>query len=300
MDLQHLRYFQAVARERGFTAASRSLGLSQSTVSEAVRRLEEDLGTTLFLRTRSGVLPTEAGLVLLERADAVLGLVERVADEIRDVQSGERGRFVLGCHDRLGSYFLPAFLRDFLREHPQIELELFTGSSADVRQAVIDREVHFGLVVNTAPYPDLVIVEAFRDVVQIFGSGPMPADLGDAVQLLRESVLAVPSRTPFDAIVERMAAQGLAPRQLLATGDLGLARSLAASGTALALLPWRVASDGPGLTALHPDLPSCEDRVHLVWRSDGHRTRAARTVRDAILSSARALPPIPRALAQAA
>ncbi|MEZ4239721.1 MAG: LysR family transcriptional regulator [Myxococcota bacterium] len=299
MDLAHLRHFHAVAREGGFSAAARALGVAQSTLSEAVRRLEEQLGSTLLLRTRTGVVPTDAGQLLLDRADDLFGLVQRVADEIRDVERGDRGRFVIGCHDQLGSYFFPTFLDGFLREHAGIEIELFCASSADVRQAVVDREVHIGLVVNTVSHPDLVIVDAFRDEVRLFGAGPPCTTLAEARRRVGESILAIPGRAPFEGLAEQLLHAGVSPRQVLVTGDLGLARALAASGTALALLPWRVATDRPGLTVVHEDLPHHDDRVDVVWRGDAPRTRAARRVRAAVLDAARGLPPLP-ALARAA
>ncbi|MEQ1564522.1 MAG: LysR family transcriptional regulator [Myxococcota bacterium] len=293
MDLQHLRTFQVVAREGGFTAAARALGLSQSTLSESIRRLEEQLGTQLFLRTRSGVRPTESGQLLLDRSPELFGLVTALTDDLRDLQRGDRGKFVLGCHDQLGSYFLPAFLGDFLREHPQIELDLVCGSSATVRQGVLDRSVQFGLVVNTAPHPDLVIVPAFRDRIQLFGRGPAAPDALAAADRVRGAMVAVPDRAPFAGVLDALVSLGVAPARVVRTGDLGSARALAAAGAALAVLPWRVADNGHGLVAVHPGLPSFDDRIDLVWRADGHRTRAAARVREAVLAAARRLPPVP-------
>jgi DNA-binding transcriptional LysR family regulator len=112
-------------------------------------------------------------------------------------------------------------------------------------------------------------------------------------------VLAVPSRRPFLGVLDQLL-EHLAPRRVLSCGDLGVARSLALSGTALALLPWRVAMDGAGLEPVHPELPWVEDRVHLVWRADGHRTRAASRVREAVLAAARRMPPPPGAITIAA
>src|SRR5262245_58539155 len=117
MDVQPLRFFKVVARERSISRAARVLSVGQSTVSETIKRLEDELGTPLLLRQRNGVLLTEAGALLLERAEAVLDLVERTASEIQDLRTEPRGKLVFACHDSLGSYFLPSFLSSFLPQH---------------------------------------------------------------------------------------------------------------------------------------------------------------------------------------
>lgn len=289
MDMHALRYFQAVARASSITHAARALRVGQSTLSEAMRRLEEDLGTPLFLRGRSGVRLTEAGEVLLERSDAVLGLLDQTRHEIRDLRSEACGKLVLGCHDSLGSYFLPELLRSFLAEHDRIDLEVRNHGSDAIRELVIAREVHVGLVVNPRPHPDLVMVDAFTDVVTPMALA-RASSLDAASRILACSTLVVPSRAPFDALAARMRDSGFRPARTMVTGDLGLARSLAVSGIGPALLPWRVATDGAPLVPLHPDLPCHEDRVMLVWRGDLPRTKAAARLREALVAHARALP----------
>lgn len=291
MDLTQLRYFRAVARQGSITGGAKSLAAGQSTVSEAIRALEDELGSKLFLRTRSGVVCTEAGALLLDRADAVLVSVEQMALELRDLERGDVGRFVLGCHDSLGSYFLPGFLKPFLEENPRIDVDLWNRSSAEVRQAVLDREVHFGLVVNTAPHPDLVITRLFEDSICLFGNSCTSLD--EARELVARSTLVYPNRQPFVELLHRCIGAGLQPARVLACGDLGLAKSLALGGIGPALLPRRVALDGAGgskLVLINSEIPRFDDVIHLVSRSDLPRTRAARRVREALVAYGRSLP----------
>jgi molybdate transport repressor ModE-like protein len=291
MDLTQLRYLRAVARDGSITGAARTLKISQSTLSQSVRQLEEELGTALFLRARDGVRPTEAGALLIDRAEAVLALVDVATSEVRELGSDDRGRFVMGCHDSLGSYFLPEFLAAFLARWPRIELVLFNGSSAEVRDAVVRREVHFGLVVNTVPHPDLVIVDCYHDEIQILGLPPVPASREEAEQRLLAGALIWPTRGPFEDVVRRLAAQNLLPERRISCGDLGLARSLALGGLGPAVLPRRVAEkESPGaLVRLHPDFPCFRDTIHLVWRGDLPRTRAAARVREQLLAHGKLL-----------
>jgi DNA-binding transcriptional LysR family regulator len=268
--------------------------VGQSTLSESVRRLEAELGTPLLLRTSAGSQPTEAGRLLLARADALLDLVDQTTREIQDLHREERGRVVLGCHDSLGSYFLPPFIRELAERYPSIELDIRVHASSDVRDRVVAGEIDLGLVVNPQPHPELVMAPAFGDVVQLFGLRAA-SSLAEVARWLADAVLIVPSRSPFDDVCAAFEALGMVAGRRLPCGDLGVARSLAAAGVGPALLPSRVAASA-GLVPVHPDLPHNDDHVVLLWRADLPRTRAITRVRDALRAHARALPPIDRLL----
>jgi molybdate transport repressor ModE-like protein len=82
-----LRYFRQIARVGSMTAAARELGLTQPSLSSSMRRLEEDLGATLFLRHRSGVTLTEAGAELLRHSDDIVAALERASLAVREFAS---------------------------------------------------------------------------------------------------------------------------------------------------------------------------------------------------------------------
>ena len=286
VDIEALTTFQAIARAGSITGGARTRGTSQSTASTHVAALEEELGTTLFLRTRAGVELTEAGALLLDRADELFTRLDRITADIRDLQSGDVGNFVLGCHDALGGYFLPTFLPGFLRAHPRIQVRLSNRTSAEVRQEVLDRQAQFGLVVNTEPHDDLVIVDAFTDRIALFGRAPLP------LEALRTSaptqMLAYPDRPPFTWLVGKLEALGVHFGRTIPCGDLGLTRAFGDTVDYL-LLPARVAQGHADLVLVDPALPFHDDAIHLVYRADLHRTRAAQKLRTALLEHARSL-----------
>src|SRR5689334_12730954 len=94
VDLAHLRYFQAIAHNGSMTAAARVLKVSQPTLTVAVRNLEERFGTTLLLRSRSGVTLTSTGQELLNHAVEVFALMERAQERIVGLETHDTGSFV--------------------------------------------------------------------------------------------------------------------------------------------------------------------------------------------------------------
>lgn len=297
MDLTSLRYFRAIAREGSITAASRQLGVSQPTLSVAVRNLETELSTRLLTRTRAGVELTATGRVLAARAEVILGEVDDAVRHVRGLQDDEMGSFTLGCQESLGAYFLPAFLARFFDEAPAIGLELHNASSAEVRQAVIDRSIDFGLVVNCEPHDDLVMTPLFRDAVQLWrvAGGDVratgTAGLEGARSVLERRPLVWCERPVFAGLVERIQALGIRPARALVCKDLELVKCLVLEGIGVGILPGRVARYGghDRLRVVSPALPRLDDTIHLVYRGDLHRTRAARRLRDALLERGREL-----------
>jgi molybdate transport repressor ModE-like protein len=297
VDLTHLRYFRTIAQCGSMTAAARVLKVSQPTLTVAVRNLEERFGTTLLLRSRSGVTLTSTGRELLNHATEIFTLLDRAEERILGLESEEVGSFVIGCHESLGAYFLPAFMSGFLKMAPRIEIALWNGTSAGVSEAIIARQVDFGLVVNPLPHPELVLVELFKDAVDVFVAantlpGGAPPSLEAAHARLHAGPLIFAGRVgQSNALINRLAANSLVPTRLLSCGDLELVKSLALEGLGVALLPRRVAAYGQEgkLVRLHPALPHFPDIICLVYRADLHRTRAAMRVKDALIAHGKKL-----------
>jgi DNA-binding transcriptional LysR family regulator len=297
LDLTQLRYFRTVARCGSLTQAARLLQVSQPTLTVAIRQLEERLHTTLLLRDRSGVSLSATGAELLRSCDEIFLLLDRTEQRIQGLEAEDAGSFTLGCHESLGAYFLPRLMRHLLTETPLLEVTLWNGTSAAVRQAVLDRQVHFGVVVNPVPHPDLVLVELFRDAVDLFveqGAAPDPdgdeEGLARARAQIKKGPLIYAGRVKqCQELIGRLHAEDLLPVRMLSCGDLELVKSLALSGLGVALLPRRVAAYGHKgrLRRLHPALPFIEDTIYLIYRGDLHRTRAALLLKEAIVQHGR-------------
>lgn len=118
LNLQLLEQFVALARTKNFTRAAEELHLSQSALSRAIQKLEDQLGQPVFERKPREVVLTEIGELLLERAKHILQLMEHTFSELSE--AGRRGRIRLGTIPTIAPYFLPGLLSSFARKHPDI------------------------------------------------------------------------------------------------------------------------------------------------------------------------------------
>jgi len=150
---QRLRAFLAVARASGFSSAARSIGASQSSLSQAVAALEEELGQRLFVRTGRIVQLTEAGHILLEHAERALAELTRAAELLSGLENVTHGRLLVGTSDTLASYLLPPVFAAFRTRYPGVELGLDNRPSPAVAERVAARSVDLGVI--SLPLPVL-------------------------------------------------------------------------------------------------------------------------------------------------
>ncbi|MDE2487993.1 MAG: LysR family transcriptional regulator [Alphaproteobacteria bacterium] len=143
-DLSELSAFVAVAQARGFRDAARVAGVSASSLSEAVRRLEARLGVRLLNRTTRSVAPTEAGARMLERLMPALAEVEAALDVVNAFRDRPAGTLRLNVPTGVAMPILPPILAAFLQAYPDIRVELVVEDSfVDVLAAGCDAGIRY-------------------------------------------------------------------------------------------------------------------------------------------------------------
>lgn len=155
MELNHLRYFFEVARRGSFTAASRSLRVSQPSISRMVAQLEAKHETRLLERGRKGIRLTSDGRVFFERCEIIFGEVERLKRSIERGRREIRGTLSLGASDNLSNYVLPGFFQEFWTHYPTIKIQLLSGTSMQIRDEILGKDAELGLFYTMLKEPSL-------------------------------------------------------------------------------------------------------------------------------------------------
>lgn len=208
--LRQLECFQAVTETGNFSRAAAQLGMSQPALSQAVRDLEEGLGTRLFDRTTRRVEMTEAGRLFRATALAGLDEIDRAVALVRDLASLRRGLVRIVAPPLLAATVLPRAVREIAAQHPGLEIRL-----EDLGTDLIVERLHSGraeIGIGTFP-PDtegLAISPMLRDRLAVFARPDHPlagraalrwAELADqpVVALTRESGLRLLTEMGFEA-----------------------------------------------------------------------------------------------------
>jgi DNA-binding transcriptional LysR family regulator len=148
LDLDLLRSFVSVVDAGGFTRAGERVHRTQSTVSQQIRRLEDEIGQPLLIRSGKDVTPTEAGERLLSYARRLLAL----AEEARDVlaRPGHEGAVRLGIPEDFAAYRLTKLLATFARARPNLRLDVRADQSAYLRRDLERGELDLALLKRDA------------------------------------------------------------------------------------------------------------------------------------------------------
>jgi len=148
LDLELLRSFVSVVDAGGFTRAGERVHRTQSTVSQQIKRLEEDLGQPLLIRSGKDVTPTEAGERLLSYARRLLALAEEARDVVS--QPGSEGAIRLGITEDFAAYRLAKMLATFSRSHPNLRLDVRAGQSIYLRRDLERGDIDLALIKRDA------------------------------------------------------------------------------------------------------------------------------------------------------
>src|SRR5262245_28580018 len=146
MELHQLRYFVAVAQAGGFSRAAERCFVSQPSLSQQIKKLEENLRHRLFERLGRRVVLTDAGRALLERATAILAAIDDTDRLIRDGNNSGGGQLSIGAIPTVAPFILPPVLERFLRSNPSVEVTVHEDLTANQVEAVAAAERDLALV----------------------------------------------------------------------------------------------------------------------------------------------------------
>ena len=266
-----MQYFLVLAETLNVTRASEKLVMAQSTISQSLKRLEETLGTELFIRRKNGLELTRAGELFRDKAQDLLDSWESLAEATRQMQDTPRGHFTIGAHTSVSLYTLPKILPKLIKENPHLNISLRHESSANILESVISGKIDFGLVINPIKHPDLVIKKICDDRYSFWKSKQC---LNPEVLIMNKNV------TANDILFKK---KGPMFERQIHSESFEVIAELAVAGTGVALLPERVAKLFD-LTQTHKE-HHFEDSLFLCYRKERQQNMGGKTIRNTIVAS---------------
>jgi DNA-binding transcriptional LysR family regulator len=174
MDIHRLMIFCRVIDLQSFTKAAEALSLTQPTVSEHIRALEELLGEKLLDRLGREILPTPAGKVLYRYAREIIQLRDKAVQAIEKFKGNLSGSLHVGASTIPGTYILPRLIGTFKTSYPSIQITLKIGSSGEVVRMILDGRVEFGIIGARWDEKKVLLEEIYSDelVLAIYKGHP--------------------------------------------------------------------------------------------------------------------------------
>jgi DNA-binding transcriptional LysR family regulator len=251
-ELRRLRYFTAVAERLHFGRAAEALHISQPPLSRAIRALEEELGVTLFARTRRRVELTAAGARLLEETRRVTEQLERALHEVRAMSVGARARLRIGFVSLADYGVLPELLRAYKAAQPGVRLALREMLSPEQAAALAGGELDFGLLlppVAGAARLEHLVVQRERFVVALSARHRLARGRGRLAlrELAGEPFVMIPRQIAprlYDIVAQLAAQAGVSLNVAQEAIQMQTVVSLVSSGLGAAIVPASVANLG--------------------------------------------------------
>jgi DNA-binding transcriptional LysR family regulator len=273
--LRQLQFFVAAAEAGSVSAAARALSISQSSVTEAIRGLEDDLGVSLFDRQARGLLITHKGSAFLRHAQKILADVATARTAFQSEAEAATGRLSLGVTSLVAGYVLSDILARYRRAFPGIELNVIEDNGDYLQHLLIGGELDVAVLLTSSVKDRLALnVEAL--VVSPYRLWlPLGHPLAQQDTITLEELAGQPLiQLMVDEIEESTrrltAALPVKPQIAFRTRSVEAVRSLVATGAGLAILPslvyrpWSLEGDRIEIRDVSGDLPSVQ--VGLAWR----------------------------------
>jgi DNA-binding transcriptional LysR family regulator len=174
MDLVQLEHFLAVADERTFTRAAERVFRTQPALSQSIKKLETELGTSLFVRDNGDVSLTEAGRILEDYAHRMLKLRDDASRSITQLQNLETGTLSVAAHESAALYLLPNAILQFLQLFPDVKVSVNRARLDEIPRMVLDREVQIGFLKDAPAFQELESVDVHADRMALIASPKHP------------------------------------------------------------------------------------------------------------------------------
>ncbi|MEU4894927.1 LysR family transcriptional regulator [Streptomyces sp. NPDC044780] len=267
MDVKQLKALVTVAEVGSVTRAAELLHLVQPAVTRQIRTLEEELGVSLFQRTRQGMRPTEAGEILVDRARRALNELERARAEVQPRPGEVTGIVTLGLLESTSDLLAEPLVSAVGVAHPGVELRLLTAYSGHLQQWLDDGDLDLSLLYNLDSSPSLNARPLVRE--RLWAVAPTAAGLRADRPVPFAEVAARPLVMPASGHALRTLIDGAAARSGVAmditvqTNSLRVQKQLVLAGHGWTILPGVGIADDVANGALSAAPLSEPD----VWRS---------------------------------
>lgn len=272
-----LIYFIEIANTLNFSHTAKRIGISQPSLSLAMKRLEQTIGTELFIRGKRGVVLTKAGKRLLLHAKQLLQLWDSVKAESIASHYEIQGNFTLGVHPSVALSTLSSFLPKLLMDYPKLEIQLIHDLSRKISEGIINLSIDIGLVVNPIKHPDLIIHKLYDDKVTFWHAAEknilQQIDSGVAVLIFDPDLI----QTQW--LLKRIHRQGIKYKRVITSNNLEVIANLTANGCGIGIIPTCVAvSAYPTKLIPVSKMPYYHDEICLVYRHENRNIKAVQTI----------------------
>ncbi|MDF1507539.1 LysR family transcriptional regulator [Robertmurraya sp. DFI.2.37] len=242
MDLQALRFFQAVAKLGSISQAAREMNYAQSNLTARIQQLEAELQTKLFYRHNRGTTLTDKGKILLSYTDKIFHLLDEVQNVIADGQT-PKGPLLIGSMETTAAIRLPKLLSAFHQQYPAVDLTLKTGPTAQHVQDVLNYTLDGAFIAGPIQHPDLDYERVIEEELVLI-TDKLHHPLTSIKDIENRTILVFRKGCSYRARFEEwLKHEGIIPEKIMEMGTLDGIIGCVSAGLGISLLPRSVVAN---------------------------------------------------------
>ncbi|WP_024930139.1 hydrogen peroxide-inducible genes activator [Methylophilus sp. OH31] len=280
MTLIELKFVLAVAQERNFRRAAEKCFVTQPALSLGIKKLEEELGVSLFERNRNEVTPTEIGEQIIAQANIVLEQAAKIKDMAKHGNDPLNGLFKLGMIHSVGPYLLPEIIPPLIKTAPHMPLEVEENITATLEQQLKNGVIDAAVIALPFDVPGIETIplydEDFNVVVPVSHAWATRKTI-HADELSNEKVLLLNTGHCFSNQVTQACPELSRKGEVLQGNSLETIRNMVASNLGITVLPAMATVSryqNPLIRVIPFSKPAPSRRIALAWRKSFVRTAA--------------------------
>lgn len=240
MDIRHLTYFIEVAKYRSFTKASKSLHLSQSTLSKVVKSLEEELNVELIDRSAKKIELTEAGEIVFAEGEIIMESLNDLSINLYDLMNLKKGKIKVGIPPIIGFLFFPKIIKGFNNLYPDIQIKISEDDSKKVKQAVKDGILDLGVVMLPVDEKEFDVIPFVYEELALFVHHTHPLAQREKVEmkeLKNENFILFKQELINILIIQECQRAGFSPKIAFEISEWGLISEMIGENIGVSICP---------------------------------------------------------------
>src|SRR4030042_1307603 len=294
MNLHQLKVFYEVAKAKSFSAAAKTLYLTQPAVTWQVKNLEESFDMKFLDRIGKKILLTEEGKVLFDFADRILNLTRQAEEALSDLKGLSRGTLKIASTYTFGDFYLPALLQTFHGKYPKIAVQVSTGNTSQTIENTLLHKSDLAIAASDPKNKKLQVREMTTDLLVGVVSPSHPFARRKSISLKELNgqplILREKGSSPRRIIDEILGQKGISPEIIMESASTSAIKKMVEGGIGMAILSQQVVKKELQAQSLKK-LPFSDAeivyRFYLIYHKDKSLSRALKAFIDAAIEFSR-------------
>lgn len=283
MDLRGLQFVEAIGRLGSFTRAAEEIHIAQPALSQAIAKLEEELGAQLFFRLPRGATPTPEGQLVLARARRIFDEIHSLKRELADSTALRSGSVTVGFPPMFGLHYFPKLIMAFRSRYPGIDISAVEGSATDIRARLEAGTIDIGILESRRVDKQWKSVRLGRDemVLGVSRHHPLAGKRSIRPSALADLPMVVLSKgfLQRELLDQYCEAHKVGYRKVMESNFVHMTILAAQEGHGAATLLRSLIDNEPGLAAVSFE-PRMWFQFDLCWRRDRYFSKASQALVD--------------------